>query len=135
MATITGEAGKVTFGTDSGSAGTQVAEVRSWTVEHTKDAIEDTSMGDAARTYLSGLHAFTGTMEALYDTAQVGPAATVFDPSNDAQLQVEFFPAATGVKYIGNVILTSVSRTASFDDVVTVSCSFTGTGPLTEVNI
>lgn len=133
MATLTGENGKVMFGTDSGGASTQVAEVRSWTVEHTKDVIENTAMGDSARTYLSGLHQFTGTMECMYDTAQT--SASVFDPANDATLSVEFFPAATGVKYVGDVIVTSVSRTASFDDLVTVSVSFQGTGILHEETI
>lgn len=133
MSTLTGENGKVMFGADSGGASTQVAEVRSWTVEHTKDVIEDTAMGDAARTYLSGLHQFTGTMECMYDTAQTN--ASVFDPANDATLSVEFFPAATGVKYVGDVIVTSVSRTASFDDLVTVSVSFQGSGILHEESI
>lgn len=133
MATLTGENGKVMFGDDSGGASTQVAEVRSWTIEHTKDVIENTRMGDGARRYISGLHQFTGTMECIYDTAQTSPA--VFDPANDATLSVEFFPAATGVKYVGDVIVTSVSRTASFDDLITVSCSFQGSGVLHEQTI
>ena len=90
MATITGENGKVMFGDDSGGASTPVASVRSWTVEHVKDTVENTSMGDAARTYLSGLHSFTGSMEVLYDVAADGQA--IFDPANDSELSVEFFP-------------------------------------------
>lgn len=133
MATLTGENGKVMFGDDSGGASTQVAEVRSWTIEHTKDVIEDTAMGDPARTYLSGLHQFTGTMECMFDTANTNLA--VFDPANDNTLSVEFFPAATGVKYVGDVIVTSVSRTASFDDLITVSCAFQGSGVLHEQTI
>jgi len=132
MATLTGESGKVMFGDDSGGASTQVAEVRSWTVEHTKDVIENTSMSEAGghRTYLSGLSQFTGTMECMYDTAQTSPA--VFDPANDAALSVEFFPnASSGVKYVGDVIVTSVSRTASFDDLVTATVNFQGSGALT----
>jgi len=133
MATLTGENGKVMFGDDSGGASTQVAEVRSWTVEHTKDVIEDTAMGDGARTYLSGLHQFTGTMECMFDTTQTSVA--VFDPANDAALSVEFFPAATGVKYVGNVIVTSVSRTASFDDLISLTVGFQGNGVLHEETI
>ena len=128
MATITGENGKVMWGPDSGGATNTVASVRSWTVEHVKDTVENTAMGDAARTYLSGLHAFTGTMEVLYDSTEDGDA--IFDPANDATLSVEFFPSATGVKYVGDVIVTSVSRTASFDDVVSATVSFQGTGVL-----
>jgi len=134
MATLTGENGAVKFGTDSAGAGTPVAEVRSWTVEHTKDVIEDTAMGDGARTYLSGLTQFTGTMECMFDTAQTN--ISVFDPANDADLFVEFYPAeSTGVKYEGKVIVTSVSRTASFDDLVTVTVAFQGSGILHETAI
>jgi predicted secreted protein len=131
MATLTGENGAVKFGIDSAGSGTTVAEVRSWTIEHTKDVIEDTAMGDGARTYLSGLHSFTGTMECMFDTAQTN--VSVFNPSSDADLFVEFYPNENaGVKYEGKVIVTSVSRSASFDDLVTVTVSFQGSGILHE---
>jgi len=134
MATLTGENGTVKYGTDSGGAMTAVANVRSWTVEHTKDVIENTAMGDGARTYLAGLHQFTGTMEVVYDTTETG--ATVFDPANDATLHVQFIPnSSSGAVYEGEVILTSVSRTASFDDLVTATVSFQGTGPLVEATV
>lgn len=135
MATITGENGTVKFGTDSGGSYTAIAEVRSWTVEHTKDVIEDTVMGDAARTYKSGLHTWTGSMEVMYDTAQHDGLA-LFEPDSDSALYVQFYPVATsGVKYEGEVIVTSVSRNATFDDMVTASVSFQGTGPLVRSTI
>jgi predicted secreted protein len=130
MATITGENGTVKFGTDSAGSFTAIAEVRSWTVEHTKDVIEDTVMGDAARTFKHGLHSWTGSMEVLYDTAQLG-GLTVFNPSDDGVLYVEFYPnGTTGEKYSGQVLVTSVSRNATYDDMITASVSFQGTGPL-----
>jgi predicted secreted protein len=135
MATITGENGKVMFGSDSGGATDQVLEVRSWTVEHTKDVIENTSMSNGgARTYISGLHQFTGSMECIFDTTQSQDVA-IFNPASDATLAVELYPNTTGVKYTGNVIVTSVSRTASFDDLVTVSVAFQGNGILHEETI
>jgi predicted secreted protein len=127
MATFTGENGQVKAGADG--AEVAIAEVRSWTVEHTKDVIEDTVMGDAARTYKSGLHSFTGTMEVVYDTGH--DALGAFDPSDDTALFVEFYPSSsTGNKFTGEVIVTSVSRSASFDDMITASVSFQGTGAL-----
>jgi predicted secreted protein len=99
-------------------------------VEHTKDVIEDTVMGDAARTYKSGLHQFTGSMEVVYDDGHTA-ASDAFRPDNDGDLFVEFYPnASSGEKFTGKVIVTSVSRTASFDDLVTASVSFQGTGAL-----
>ena len=81
MATFTGENGQVNI-TSADSAGVvTVAEVRSWTVEHSKDVIEDTVMGDAARTYQSGLHQFTGSMEVVYASTH-STATNAFDPGS-----------------------------------------------------
>ena len=41
MSTYTGENGTVKIGSDSAGE-SAIAEVRSWTVEHTKDVVEDT---------------------------------------------------------------------------------------------
>jgi predicted secreted protein len=131
MATFTGENGKVDITAEDSAGFTTVAEVRSWTVEHTKDVIEDTVMGDAARTYKSGLHQFTGSMEVVYDSLHTG-ATDAFDASNDGALTVEFYPdAATGQKFSGSVLVTSVSRTSSYDDLVTATVNFQGSGALT----
>jgi predicted secreted protein len=128
MATYTGENGTVKVDDSSGSP-VAVAEVRSWTLDHTKDVIEDTVMGDAARTYKSGLHQFSGSMEVIYDDSKID--AEVFNPDSDTLITAEFYPSSsTGYKFSGEVIVTSVSRTASFDDLVTASVSFQGTGAL-----
>ena len=130
MATFTGENGKVEITSDDSAGTTTVAEVRSWTVEHTKDVIEDTVMGDAARTYKNGLHQFTGSMEVVYDDGHTA-ASDAFRPDNDTNLFIEFYPSSSaGEKFTGKVIVTSVSRTASFDDLVTTTVNFQGTGAL-----
>ena len=140
MQTLTGELGSVKWLTtlaDSAGGqqvqGTAVAEVRSWTVDYTKDAIEDTAMGDGARTYISGLTSWSGTMECLFNTSQAGLA--IFDPSIDSTLLVQFITDTTtaGTSYQGSVVVTSVSRTASFDDMITATVSFQGTGTLGEI--
>ena len=129
MATYTGENGTVKIGSDS-LGEIAIAQVRSWTVEHTKDVIEDTVMGDAARRYKNGLHSFTGSMEVVYDDAHTG-ASDAFRPDNDGDIYVEFYPSTTaGEKFTGKVLVTSVSRTASFDDLVTCTVNFQGTGAL-----
>ena len=129
MATYTGENGTVKIGTDSAGE-VAIAEVRSWTVEHTKDVIEDTIMGDSARTYKSGLHSFTGSMEVIYDDGHTA-ASDAFRPDADGDLYIEFFPnTSSGEKFTGKVIVTSVSRTASFDDLVTCTVNFQGNGAL-----
>ena len=135
MATFTGENGKVEITAEDSAGTVTVAEVRSWTVEHTKDVIEDTVMGDAARTYKNGLHQFTGSMEVVYDSTHT-TATNAFDPAQDGALTVEFYPdATTGQKFSGSVLVTSVSRTASFDDLVTATVNFQGSGALTIASV
>ena len=133
MATFTGESGQVDITHEDTAGLTTIAEVRSWTVEHTKDVIEDTVMGDAARTYKSGLHQFTGSMEVIYDDGHTA-ASNAFDASQDGDLSVEFHttaPGGGGQKFSGSIIVTSVSRTASFDDLITATVNFQGSGALT----
>ena len=135
MATYTGENGKVEITAEDSAGTVTVAEVRSWTVEHSKDVIEDTVMGDAARTYKPGLHQFSGSMEVVYDDGHTA-ATNAFDPAQDGALSVEFYPnSSTGEKFSGSVIVTSVSRTASYDDLVTATVNFQGTGALTIASV
>lgn len=135
MATYTGENGKVEITAEDSAGTVTVAEVRSWTVEHSKDVIEDTVMGDAARTYKPGLHQFSGSMEVVYDDGHTA-ASNAFDPAQDGALSVEFYPnSSSGEKFTGSVIVTSVSRTASYDDLVTATVNFQGTGALTIASV
>tara|TARA_R110000868_G_scaffold96433_3_gene265365 strand:+ start:11837 stop:12241 length:405 start_codon:yes stop_codon:yes gene_type:complete len=132
---ITGENGTVKYSDDSGAVATAVGSVRSWSVEHTKDALDTSKMGSSARTFISSLHQFTGTMDVLYDPS-AHEGLGIFDPSSDATLHVEFHTAgAGGIKYEGDVIVTSVSRSVSYDDLASCSVSFQGTGPLVEATV
>ena len=55
MATHTGSEGLIKIGANT------LGELRSYSLETTGDTIEDTSMGDSARTYKTGLTAWSGT--------------------------------------------------------------------------
>jgi predicted secreted protein len=136
MATLTGQLGQVKIGNDSAGAETAIAEVRSWTVEHTKEVIENTAMGDTSRTYLNGLIDFTGSMEVIYDTGHT-VATKAFSPESNDDLFVDFVTSTTAgsQKFSGQVIVTSVSRTASYDDLITATVNFQGTGGLTASTI
>jgi len=59
MATHKGSEGVVKVGANT------VAEVRSYTITESADTLEDTSMGDSARTYKPSLTTFTGSIDAL----------------------------------------------------------------------
>lgn len=132
MANLTGENGAVYFGTDSAGE-TVVGSVTSWTLDHTKDTIENTSFSSSgARTYLNGLHQFSGTVEARFDTNHFSNHRNLFDPSYDDDVFIELWTStdAGNQKFTGKVLVTSVSRTASFDDIISVTIAFQGSGAL-----
>ena len=71
MATHTGSEGLIKIANDT------LGELRSYSLETTGDTIEDTSMGDSARTYKAGLTAWSGTASLYFDEADTA------QPGND----------------------------------------------------
>lgn len=129
MATHKGSEGVVKVGANT------VAEVRSYTITESADTLEDTSMGDTARTYKPSLTTFTGSIDALWDeTDTTGQGAL----SIGAEVTFAVYPegdASTDTYYTGTAIVTEVSRTGSFDGLVEASVSLQGTGALSESTV
>tara|TARA_S200002703_G_scaffold60169_1_gene52065 strand:+ start:2291 stop:2680 length:390 start_codon:yes stop_codon:yes gene_type:complete len=129
MATHTGSEGTVKVGANA------IAEIRSYSLEETADTLEDTSMGDSARTYKSSLKTFTGTVDVFWDeTDTTGQGAL----TNGAEITLAVYPegdASGDTYYTGSAIVTGVSRTASFDGMVEASISVQGTGDLTATTV
>lgn len=126
MATHKGSEGVVKVGANT------VAEVRSWTIAESADTLEDTSMGDTARTFKSSLTTFTGSLDVFWDeTDSTGQGALTIG----AEVTFAVYPEGdtTGdTYYTGTAIVTEVSRTAAFDGLVEASISLQGTGALSE---
>ena len=61
MATHTGSEGTVRVGSNA------IAEIRSYSVEETADTVEDTSMGDAYRTFKTTLKGWSGSVDVFWD--------------------------------------------------------------------
>ena len=55
MATFAGSGGVLKIGSNA------IAEVRSYSIDETMDTLEDTAMGDTARTYKASLKTFSGS--------------------------------------------------------------------------
>jgi len=129
MATHTGSEGTVKVGANA------IAEIRSYSLEETADTLEDTSMGDSARTYKPSLKTFTGTVDVFWDeTDTTGQGAL----TNGAEVTLAVYPegdASGDTYYSGSAIVTGVSRTASFDGMVEASISVQGTGDLTATTV
>lgn len=109
-----------------------VAEVKSYSLTETADTIEDTVMGDSARTYQSSLTSFSGSLDVHWDeTDTTGQGALTIG----ASVTLNVYPegATTGdTYYSGTAIVTSIAITGSFDGMVMASIGVQGTGALSK---
>lgn len=112
-----------------------IAEVRSYSIESTADTLEDTVMGDTARTFLPSLTSWSGSVDVFWDETDTnGQVAAAVGSSITLNLYPE--GATTGdTYYTGTAIVTGKSVTGSFDGMVEASISFQGTGALTETTV
>tara|TARA_A200000113_G_C8785061_1_gene328918 strand:+ start:507 stop:896 length:390 start_codon:yes stop_codon:yes gene_type:complete len=129
MATHKGSEGIVKVGTNT------VAEVRSYAIDESADVLEDTSMGDSAKTYLSSLTSFSGSLDVFWDeTDTSGQGALTVGSSVTLNVYPEG-DAAGDTYYTGTALVTGVSRTGSFDGMVEASISVQGSGALTQTTV
>ena len=124
MATHAGSEGTVKVGANA------IAEIRSFSVSETADTIEDTTMGDAARTYKPSLKSFNGSLDVYWDeTDTTGQGALTVG----SEVTIGFYPegATTGDNfYTGSAFVTGLTVNSSFDGMVEASITIQGTGAL-----
>lgn len=129
MATHTGSEGTVKVGSNA------IAEIRSFSIEETADTLEDTTMGDTARTYKSSLTSFSGSIDVFWDeTDTTGQGALTIG----AEVTLNLYPEGdtSGDTYLtGTAIVTSRSVSSSFDGLVEMSISVQGTGALSTTTV
>tara|TARA_X000000950_G_scaffold169102_1_gene206312 strand:- start:491 stop:877 length:387 start_codon:yes stop_codon:yes gene_type:complete len=124
MATFVGSAGVVKAG------GNAIGEIRSFSVEQSGDVIEDTKMGDSARSFKPSLTQFTASIEALFDDTDSAQTSMTIG----SELAFLFQPEGSGsgaYQLSGTGIVTGISQSQSFDGLVERSFSVQGTGALT----
>ena len=124
MANHKGSEGTVHVGTDA------VAEIKSYSFNETVSTIDDTTIGNDAKTFQAGQTSFSGSVDVFWDetdTAQI--AMTV-----GASITIKWYPegaASSGKYYTGSAIVTSIDRSATIDGMVEASYGVTGNGALT----
>lgn len=129
MATHTGSEGTVKVGSDT------IAEIRSFSIEESADTLEDTSMGDSARTYKPSLTTFTATIDVLWDEADTAGQGAL---TNGSEVTFSVYPEGdtTGDVYLtGAGIVTGRSVSSSYDGLVEMSISLQGSGALTTTTV
>ena len=129
MATHKGSEGIIKVGTDS------VLEIRSYSIEESADTLEDTSMGDSARTYKSSLTSFSGSIDVFWDETDTSGQGAL---SIGSEVTLNVYPegdTSGDTYYTGSAIVTGVTRSASFDGLVEASVSVQGNGALTSTTV
>ena len=129
MATHKGSEGTVKVGSNA------VAEIKSYSIEESADTLEDTSMGDSARSYKPSLTSFSGSLDVFWDETDTDGQGAL---SIGSEVTLNVYPEGdtTGdTYYTGSAIVTGVSRSASFDGLVEASVSVQGNGALTSTTV
>ena len=129
MAVHKGSQGTVKVGANA------VAGIRSFSIEESADTLETTVMGNTARTYLTSLTSWSGSVDVYWDeTDTTGQGAL----TNGAQVTLNVYPegdTSADTYYTGSAIVTGVSVSSSFDGMIEASISVQGTGALTQATV
>lgn len=126
MATFKGNEGTVLSGSNA------VAEIRSFTVNETADVIEDTAMGDAAKTYVASFKDATATVECYFDdTDTTGQGSFDVGASVTVNFQMEGNTSGDH-KLSGTALITGKDVSSASDGMVEATYTMQITGGLTE---
>ena len=122
--------------------GNKCGKITGWSFQGTADALETTTLGDFARTYVYGVQSYTGTCTLLYyegDQAKIDGSGLLTDvmrttqtptePTHELELRYENGAATHAVKF--GCLLPSISISATAGGIVTAEISFTVSGSLT----
>lgn len=126
MATFKGNEGTVLSGSNA------VAEIRSFSVSETADVIEDTVMGDAAKSYVASFKDATATVECYFDdTDSTGQSTFTVGSSVTVNLQMEGNTSGDH-KLSGTALITGRDISIAADGMVEATFAMQITGGLTE---
>jgi hypothetical protein len=112
-----------------------VAEVRSWQLSESADTIEDTTMGDTAKTFKSSLTEWEGSLECYWDETDTNGQEAL---TSGAEVSLNLHPEGdtSGDTYFsGSVIVTGISRQGASEGMVEASFNFKGNGVLTQSTV
>ncbi len=126
MANHTGSEGTVKVGSNT------IAEIRSFSIDETHDAIEDTALGDTSRTFKAGLKSWSGTIECYWDETDTNGQGAL---DVGASITLNLYPEGNEVGSIyfsGTCLISGKTVNSSMDGMVEASYSVQGSGALTE---
>ena len=125
MASHKGSEGYVKVGSNT------VAEVRDWSLTISSDTVEDSIMGDSARTYKPTLTSATGSISAYWDETDTSGQGAM---TAGAEVTLDLYPEGDesgDTYYTMSAIITEEGASAAFDGMVESSYSFQANGAVT----
>lgn len=133
MATIYGNNGEIKI------SSTAVGEVKSWSLTISRDTIEDTSMGDVAKTFVYGKSSASGTIEVHFDDDDSAQGTLRDAVINGTSVALDLFTndsSASGSDYYSlTALLTSQDVSVEMDSIESRTFNFTATGAVSKSNV
>lgn len=129
MATHTSASGVIKVGSNA------VAEVTGFSIEHSGDTVEDTVIGDSARTYLHTLKSFTATIDCFWDETDTDGQE---DIDVGDSLTFNIYPegdSSGDAYYSGTGIVTGMTVSTAVGEMITRTFSIQGSGDLTHTTV
>lgn len=130
MATIYGNNGEVKV------SSTAVSEVKSWSLSISRDQIEDTSMGDDAKTFVYGKTTASGTIEVHFDDDDSAQGTLRDAVLNGTTVTLNLYTADSATSgtdyYTFTALITSSDISVEMDSIEGRTLNFTATGAVTK---
>lgn len=122
MARLSGKNGRIYFAVASGAEASPIPFYSDWEINHNTDKIDVTSMGDAMKTYVSGMAEASGSFSGFYDdeTAQTYTAAT-----DGLARKWYLYPSTlSNSKYFFGTVIADWSASSSVSGAITTNASW-----------
>ena len=113
---------------------TTIGELRNYSLSHSSDTVEDSTIGDIYRTRKATMRSWSVSGDVYWDEVDAGQIALTVG----ATVTVNLYPegaAATAVYYSGSGIVSKFDLSASFDGMVESAISIEGNGVLSSLTV
>lgn len=129
MATETSANGVIKVGSNA------IAEVTGYSITYTSDTVEDTVMGDTARTYKATLKSYTASIDCMYDQTDTNGQLAL---NVGSEITYSLYPSGEtsgDIYYTGSGIITSQAINGSTGEMISATFEVQGSGDLTESTV
>jgi predicted secreted protein len=113
---------------------TTIGELRNYSLAHSSDVVEDSTLGDVYRTRKATMRSWSVSGDVYWDEVDAGQVALTIGSTVTVNLYPEG-AAATANYYSGSGIVTKFDISASFDGMVEGSISIEGNGTLASLTV